>query len=38
VVYAKASGYPAAGANAGQWNAAAAKGHFVEFVAQPRTP
>jgi hypothetical protein len=38
VVYVKASGYPAAGANAGQWNAAAAKGHFVEFVAQPRTP
>jgi CheY-like chemotaxis protein len=38
VVYVKASGYPAAGANAGQWNAAAAKGHYVEFAAQPRSP
>mgnify|MGYP003345252698 CR=1 FL=1 len=38
IIYVKASGYPGAGANAGQWNAAAAKGHFVEFVAQPRTP
>ena len=38
VVFVKASGYPAAGANAGQWNAAAAKGHYVEFVAQPRSP
>ena len=38
IVYVKASGYPGSGANAGQWNAAAAKGHYVEFVAQPRNP
>ena len=38
VAYAKASGYPATGASAGQWNAAAIKGHYVEFVAQPRNP
>jgi CheY-like chemotaxis protein len=38
VVFVKASDYPAAGVSAGQWNAAAAKGHYVEFVAQPRSP
>jgi len=37
VIYTKATGYPAVGgASAAQWNAAANKGHYVEFVAQPR--
>jgi CheY-like chemotaxis protein len=38
IVYVKASGYPPAGATAGQWNGVAAKEHYVEFVAQSRTP
>jgi hypothetical protein len=37
VIYTKATGYPSAGASAAQWNAAANKGHYVEFIAQPRT-
>jgi len=37
VVYAKASGYPPLGGTAGQWNAAAAQGHILEFIAQART-
>ncbi len=37
VIYTKATGYPAVGgASAAQWNAAANKGHYVEFIAQPR--
>jgi hypothetical protein len=38
VVLVKASEYPAVGVSAGQWNVAASKGHYVEFVAQPRSP
>jgi hypothetical protein len=38
LVYTKASSYPSEGAPAGQWNAAADHGHYVEFVAQPRMP
>lgn len=38
VVFVKASEYPAVGVSAGQWNVAASKGHYVEFVAQPRSP
>jgi hypothetical protein len=38
LIYTKASAYPSEGAPAGQWNAAADHGHYVEFVAQPRMP
>ncbi len=38
IVYVKASGYPPAGATAGQWNGVAAKEHYVEFAAESRTP